>query len=154
MTSAFKSEVILRTLVAAFGGSSCIVLQLPLLRIPGRDVEESGAVLHSKMYGAAPFGARAGSMAETGLGAAIYAWAAELGTVLGCFHAVMTHFRICHADRDAIRANGEIILVFELYVPLFVQINERGNTLSAVVVVNRYGVMGGVKEQLGDLVFW
>lgn len=105
------------------------------------------------MYGSAAFGVRAGSMAETGLSAAIHARAAKLGTVLRCFHAVMAHFKTSHADRDAIGANGEIILVFELYAPFFVQINERNDALSAAVFVNRHGVMGGVKKQLGDLVF-
>lgn len=33
----FKAEIILQALVAAFRGGSGVVLQLPLLRIPGRD---------------------------------------------------------------------------------------------------------------------
>lgn len=93
-------------------------------------------------------------MAETGLSAAIHAWAAKLGTMLRCFHAIMAHFKTSHADRDAVGANGEIILVFELYAPLFVQVNKRDNALSAAVFINRHGVMGGVKKQLRDLVFW
>lgn len=151
--SSLKGKVILYSFVAAFRGSPGIVLQLPKLRIPGRDVEESGIVFHGKMYGSATFGVRAGSMAETGLSAAIHARAAELGAMLRYFYAVMAHFKTGHADRDAVVVNGEIILVFEFYAPLFVQSNKRDDALSAAVFVNRHGVMGGVKKQLRDLVF-
>ena len=68
VVSGFKSEVVLYALVAALGGSSGVVLQFPLLRISGRDVDESGVVFHGEMDGATPFGvgARGGTGAVFG----------------------------------------------------------------------------------------
>ena len=123
----FKSKVDLHTLVAAFGGSSCVVLQFPLLGISGRDVEESGVVLHGKMDGTTPFGVGAGDGTGAIIGMAVHEGAAELGTALGKFHTVMAHFKAGHTDRYAVRANEEVILVFELYASLFIEVNKGHN---------------------------
>ena len=105
-----------------------------------------------KMDGTAPFGVRAGIGTRAGFGAAVYERATEFGTVLGKFHTVMTHFKTGRADGHTVRANSEIIFIFELYAPLFVEGNERNDALPAAVFVNRHSVMCGVKEQLGDFV--
>ena len=83
VVSGFQSEVDLHALVAAFGGSPGVVHQFPLHRISGRDIDESGVVLHGKMDGTAPFGIRAGGGTGAGLGTAVHERAAELGAMLG-----------------------------------------------------------------------
>ena len=146
MASEFKSEVVLHAFVAALGGGSGVVLQFPLLRIPGRDVDEPGVVLHGKMDGAAPLGVRAGVGTGAELGAAVHERAAELGTALGKFHTVMAHFKTGCADGHTVRANSEIMFIFELYTPLLIEGNEGYNALPAAVFIDRHSVMGGVKE--------
>ena len=127
VASRFQSEVDLHALVAAFGGSPGDVLQFPLHRIPGRDVDEPGIVLHGKMDGAAPFGVRAGVGAGAELGSAVHERAAELGTALGKFHTVMAHFKTGCADGDTVRANGEIMFIFEFHAPLFIEVDKGHN---------------------------
>ena len=148
----FKSEVVLHAFIAAFGRSSGVVLQLPLLRISGRDVDESGVVLHGKMDSTAPFGVGAGVGTGAGFGAAVYERAAELGTVFGKLHTVMAHFKAGQADRDAVWTNGEIVFIFELHTPAIIERNEGYDALPAAVFVDGHGVVGGVKEQFGDSV--
>ena len=150
VASGFKSEVVLHTLVAAFRGSSGIILQLPLFRISGRDVEEPGIVLHGKVDGAAPFGVGAWVRTGARFGAAVHQGTAEFGTAFGKVHAVMAHFKTSHANGHTVGTNGEIIFIFELNAPLFIECNEGHDTLPAAVFIDRHSIMGGVKEQLGD----
>ena len=121
VAAGFKGEVVLYTLVAAFRGGSGIILQLPLFRISGWDVEESGIILHGKMDGAAPFGDGAWVRTRTGFGAADHQGTAELGTAFGKLHAVMAHFKAGRADRYTVGTNGEISFIFELNAPLFIE---------------------------------
>ena len=58
---------------------------------------------------------------------AVHQRAAELGAMLGKFHTVMAHFKTGHADRDSIRANREIIFIFELYAPAIIEVNKGHN---------------------------
>lgn len=152
VVSVFQLEVILHALVAAFGGSPGVVLNLPFLGISGRDVDEPWVVLGGKMDGAAPFGVRAGVGAGAGLGAAVHQRAAELGAMLGYLHTIMAHFKTGHADGDAVRPNGEIIFVLEFHALLFVESDEGDDALPTAVFIDRHSVMGRVKEQFGDSV--
>ena len=151
VVSGFKSEVVLHTFIAALGRSSSVVLQFPLLRISGRDVEESGVVLHGKMDSTAPFGFGTGDGTGAVFGLAVHERAAELGTVPGKIHTVMAHFKAGHANGHTVRTNGKIIFIFELNAPAIIERNEGHDTLPAAVFVDRHSVVGGIKEQLGDL---
>ena len=152
VASGFKSKIDFHALITTLRRSSGIILQFPLFRIPGRDVNEPGVVLHGKMDRAAPFGVRAGTGAGAGFGAAVHERTAELGPALGKLHTVMLHFKTGHADRDAVWANGEIIFIFELHAPLFIESNEGNDVLPAAVFVDGHSVMGGVQNELGDFV--
>ena len=152
VVSGFKSEVDFQALIASLRGSSGVVFQFPLFGIPGRDVNEPGVVLHGKMDSAAPFGVRAGSGASAGFGAAVHQRAAEFRPVFGKLHTVMSHFETGHADRDVVRANGEIIFILEIHAPLFIQGNKGNNILPTAVFVDGHGVVGRVKKQFGDFV--
>lgn len=152
VASSFKSEVVLYTFIAALRRSSGVVLQFPLLRISGRDVDESGVVLHGKMDSAAPIGVRAGTGAGAGFGAAVHERAAELGAMLGKFHTVMAHFKTSHTEGHTVWANGKIIFILELYAPAIVEVNEGHNAMPAAVFVDGHSVMGGVQNELGDFV--
>ena len=118
VASGFQSEVDFQAFVAAFGGSSGVVLQFPFLRISERDVDKSGVVLHGKMDCAAPFSVRAGTRARAGHGAAVHERAAKFGTALGKLHAAMAHGKTRRADGYAVRANGEIIFILS-FTPRF-----------------------------------
>lgn len=62
----------------------------------------------------------------------------------------MVHFKTGQADRDIVRADGEIVFVFEFHATLFVECDKGNDVLPAAVLVDRQSVMGGVKEQLGN----
>ena len=64
----------------------------------------------------------------------------------------MVHYKTGHTDEHTVRANGEIIFIFELHPPAIIERNKGHNALPAAVFVDGHSVVGGIKEQLGDFV--
>ncbi len=65
----------------------------------------------------AEFGVGAGAKA----GGTVYKGTAEFSAILGVLNTVMAHFEACAADRNAVRAEEEIVLI---KAALDVNINE------------------------------
>ena len=149
----FKGKVVFQALVAAFRGSTGIVLALPLRRIPWGDIEEPWVIFTGKVNSTAEFGVGTGIFAGAKAGTAIHEGAAKLGTVFGSFAAVMAHFKTGQTDGDAVGTNGEIVFVSEFNAPFFIEIDKRDNAVPAAILVDWHGIVSGIKEKFGNLVF-
>ena len=61
----------------------------------------------------------------------------------------MIHSETFFTNRNTILANGKVIFIFDFNTPFFIQVNKRSNAVSFTVFINRHGIMGRIKEQLG-----
>ena len=129
MMTVFQMKILFQALVAAFGRCAGLVFVFPLLRITWRDVDQSGVIFPDKMDRPSKFGIRARLGARAEAGGAVHKRAAVLGPVFGVFNAVMAHLETGAADRNAVRADGEIVFIFELGSTFVVEVNERRDAL-------------------------
>ena len=65
----------------------------------------------------------------------------------------MIHSETFFADRNPILANGKVIFIFDFDTPFFIQVNKRSNSIAFTVLINRHGIMCGIKKQLGYVKF-
>ena len=66
----------------------------------------------------------------------------------------MAHLETGAADRNAVRADGEIVFIFELGSTFVVEVNERRDALLTAILVKRHSVVSGVQKELGNLEVW
>ena len=56
----------------------------------------------------------------------------------------MTHFYAGHADRDAVLSYGKVVLVFHLYTPFLVEVDEKRDPVALEILIERHSIMGGI----------
>ena len=112
-------------LVAAFGGSTLVVHQMPLVTFPWRRSIEADVGFHGNGTGSAIYGSRTRGLAGTG--SVVIQGAAKLSVLPAKIIAIGFHLQTGITDRNTIRANGDAVVIRSFLRVAKVQVNERRN---------------------------
>ena len=146
MQGGFQEIVHFHTLITTFRGSSGVVNGFPLMAVTRRGVIKSDIGWQRNAAGSAVLGGRTGSV--TGTGSTGSQWAAEFGVLAMEIVTVRFHFQAGNADRNAVRPNGNTMVISCLFRVAQVEVNERLDVFTAAKMVHRHRIMGRVQEQL------
>lgn len=146
MFGGFEKIIIFDALITTFRGSSGIVSGCPCLAATWRGVVKSDIGLQRDAASSAVFGGRTGSI--TGTGCTGSQGAAEFGVLAIEIVAVGFHFQAGVANRNAVRANGNTVVIGCLFRIAEVEVNKRLDVFTLAKLVHRHRIMGGVQEQL------
>lgn len=146
MFGGFQKIVNFHALITPFRGSSGIVSRCPGSAAPRRGVIKPDIGLQRDAASSAVFGGRTGSV--TGTGCTGSQWAAEFGVLAIAITAVGFHFQASIANRNAVRANGNTVVIGCLFCVAEVEVNERLDVFTLAKLIHRHRIMSRVEKQL------
>ena len=123
--TSLQKVIQLDALVAAFRGCTFVIHQTPLIASARRIRIEADIGLHGDGTGSAKLGGR--TWGCTGAGSIVVQRAAELGILSSEIVAIGFHFQASSADRDAVRSDGDAVIVGSFLGIAKVQIDVRGD---------------------------
>lgn len=146
MFTCFKKIVNFKAFIAAFRGSSGIINGFPFVAVTGRRVVKADIGLQRDTASSAVFGGRTGSLAGTS--STRRQRAAKFSVLTLEIIAVRFHFQASITKGNAVRANGNAVVVICLFGVAEVEVNEGLNMIALTKLVHSHRIMGRVQEQL------
>ncbi len=145
MFTSFQKIVHFKAFIAAFRGSPGIVNGFPLVAVTGRRVVKADIGLQRDTASSAVLG-RTGSL--VGASSTRRQRTAKFSVQTLEIIAVRFHFQASNTKRNAVRANGNAVVVICLFGVAGVEVNEGLNMLTLAKLVHSHRVMSRVQEQL------
>lgn len=147
VTTRFQLVINLLSLIGSLDTRTSLVNEFPIFRIPRCFRKQSGVVFTAGMVRSSEFSS--GTWLLAGVRCPLlHHRTSPLMPFLGMVETVMLHLLSGGTNRDAIGRNLNITVGFQVLLAAYIKVNKGFNILVNQEVIDRSGIMGGIKQNL------